>query len=117
MIINRTQLAVSVFVVVSAVSAQGQSFGGFIKDRLKDRAKQKIAECIATDLECIRKAQEEGKEVKVTEPAAEPEATAASEPAAASPTTPAAAASATASLKPGEGAWVNYDFKPGDRRC
>jgi hypothetical protein len=92
-----------------------QSLGGFIKDRAKERMKQKIAECIATDLECIRKAKAAGQEVKITEPSHEtPQAP---QPAASESGSVAAAAPAgsAAAVKPGEGAWVNYDFKPGDR--
>ncbi|HUF23810.1 MAG TPA: OmpA family protein [Vicinamibacterales bacterium] len=85
-----------------APAADAQTLGGFIKDRAKDRLKQKIAECIATDLSCIRKAKEAGQEVKIKD--APPEASAAG-----------AGASGAATMKPGEGAWVNYDFKPGDQ--
>ncbi|MBC7791112.1 MAG: OmpA family protein [Anaerolineae bacterium] len=79
--------------------------GGFIKRKAKERIEQKIVECLATDLECIRKAKAEGKDVKVKEgsEAATDAAGASSE------------GGASASLKPGEGAWANYDFKPGDK--
>lgn len=87
-------------------SADAQSLGGFIRDRAKDRLKQKIAECIATDLECIRKAKAAGQEVKIKD--APPAAVAAGAGAG-------GGASAAASMKPGEGAWVNYDFKPGEK--
>lgn len=87
-------------------TADAQTLGGFIKDRAKDRLKQKIAECIATDLACIRKAKEAGQEVKIKDaPPAAATAAGAGD---------GAAASGAASMKPGEGAWVNYDFKPGD---
>lgn len=85
-------------------SAAAQTLGGFIKDRAKERLKHKIAECIATDLACIRKAKEAGQEVRIKEA-----------PAAAAGAGDGAGASGAAALKPGEGAWVNYDFKPGDR--
>lgn len=98
-------LATTSLVIVS-VSLSAQGIGGFIKQRVKERVERKIAECIATDLQCIEKAKAEGHEVKIIQPP--PSA----EPAAA---TAAATASPAASMKPGEGAWVNYDFKPGDR--
>jgi OmpA-OmpF porin, OOP family len=100
---GRVGAAVCLSFVFASTSA-AQSIGSFIKERAKERAKQKIAECIATDLECIRRAKADGAEVKITkEPAAQPG-------------TDAPAASAPASNeRPGEGAWVNYDFKPGDQ--
>ena len=108
--------ACSVFVLVTGLACSAPAFaqglGGFIKDRAKERLKQKIAECIATDLECIRRAKAAGQEVKVTEPP--PAAAPASQPASGS-VAAAAPAGGAAALKPGEGAWVNYDFKPGDR--
>ena len=109
----RSIAAACVFTLAFTVPSNGQGFGSFVKDRLKDRAKQKVAECIATDLECIRNAKAAGQEVKIKE---EP---AASQPAASTPADAAAVAppatANTAALKPGEGAWLNYDFKPGDR--
>src|SRR5688500_19868416 len=88
-------------------SAEAQSLGGFIKERAKERAKQKIAECIATDLACIRKAKADGQEVKIKD--------APPAPAGAAAAGSGAPATGAAALKPGEGAWVNYDFKPGDQ--
>jgi len=79
--------------------------GGFIKRKAKERIEQKIVECMASDLECIRKAKADGKDVKVKEGG---EATTDAEGGS-------AAGGASASLKPGEGVWVNYDFKPGAR--
>ena len=111
----RSAAALSI-VLIYSVPTFAQGLGGFIKDRAKERMKQKVAECIATDLECIRKAKAAGQEVKITgEPAREtppippppaPESTA---------TAATAPAGNAAAMKPGEGAWVNYDFKPGDR--
>jgi outer membrane protein OmpA-like peptidoglycan-associated protein len=86
--------------------AHAQGLGGFIKQRAKERVERKIAECIATDLACIEKAKAEGKEVTVKEAPA---------PAPGVAATTGTETSASSSLKPGEGAWVNYDFKPGDR--
>lgn len=108
MIGARTLTGALLLAVVSAPVASAQSMGGFIKERAKDRLKQKIAECIATDLACITKAKKEGQEVKIKD--APPAASAAG-----AGEGDTAGAPAAATLKPGEGAWVNYDFKPGDR--
>jgi outer membrane protein OmpA-like peptidoglycan-associated protein len=93
-----------------------------ILDRMKRRAQQQVerrveekaaqavekgldtVECAATDRACIAKAKEEGK--TVVAPGAK----------AADGAAPAGAAAAAPSAgKPGEGAWVNYDFMPGER--
>lgn len=91
------------------ISASGQS----IRDRIKRRAEEsvgrridKAVDCAMGDTKCIDKAKAEGKTVNVVP---------------ASDTVPrkggAAEAQATGAdaLKPGEGAWANYDFKPGER--
>jgi OOP family OmpA-OmpF porin len=99
---------------VDSVSAQG------LRDRLKRRTQQaiedkvdEIVRCALDDTACIQKAQAEGKKVETTPPA---------NPPAASPNNASAAAAAPAAtpeganaLKPGEGAWLNYDFTPGTR--
>ena len=97
-----------------AVPSFAQGLGGFIRDRAKERVKQKIAECIATDLECIRRAQAAGQEVKISQPAA-PAAPATAPASASGSAESTSTARGAAALKPGEGAWVNYDFKPGER--
>ena len=112
MIIAQRVAAVSFLVLSIAVPSRAQGLGGFIKQRVKDRAQQKIAECIATDVECIKKAKTEGKEVKIKE---EPPQAAPGTAASTTPTPTAATGAESSSMKPGEGAWVNYDFKPGDR--
>ena len=99
-----------------AVPAKAQGLGGFIKQRAKERVERKIVECIATDLECIKRAKADNNDVKVVEPAAETPA--AEKPATEKPAEAASSATGTSgasSLKPGEGAWVNYDFKPGEK--
>lgn len=97
--IARTVTGALLLSIVIAPAAQAQSLGGFIRNRAKERLKEKIAECIATDLACIKKAKEAGQEVRIKE----------------APEGDAANATGSAAMKPGEGAWVNYDFKPGDR--
>lgn len=94
-------------VVVMPADAEAQ-LGGLGR-RLKDRAQQKVedrieqraeqamdralntVECAATDQSCIDRAASEGKQ----------------------PVDPQGNTLSTA--KPGEGAWTNYDFKPGER--
>jgi OmpA-OmpF porin, OOP family len=68
-------------------------------DQKKDAAGRKVdrgldsaldaVECLITDQQCIKQAEAAGKPVKKVE--------------------------GTAALKPGEGAWANYDFVPGER--
>jgi len=112
--------------------AEGQSLADRLKKRAEEAAKRKVEQrvdqragqatdaaldkaegtvkCAASDTKCIDKARAEGKTVDTSGGGA---AGAAAGAAAA----PAGAASpeAAAALKPGEGAWANYDFKPGDR--
>jgi OOP family OmpA-OmpF porin len=98
-----------------APSAHAQSW----KDRLKKKVEQRVDQrtdqaadkgldkaeqvitCEIADKACADKARAEGKQVKIADASAG-SATA----------TDAAAAAPSA---PGEGAWLNYDFKPGDR--
>lgn len=100
-------LASSLVGVASTAGAQS------IRDRIKRRAEasvgrriDKAVDCVMGDTKCIEKAKAEGKEVKIVP---------------ASDTVPkkagAAGAEATGAdaLKPGEGAWANYDFKPGEQ--
>jgi OmpA-OmpF porin, OOP family len=100
----------------SPASADAQSWGDKLKKKAEEAAKKKAeertekrageaadkaldkAECAATDKACQEK-----------------KAAAAKEGAAGGAVVPAGAAGGAASVKPGEGAWVNYDFKPGDR--
>jgi OOP family OmpA-OmpF porin len=111
-----SKIAIPLLTVCVASPAGAQGIGGFIKQKAKERVERKIVECIETDLTCINKAKADGNDVK-TKPAPTPPpppaASAAPAPVATSGS-PDSGAAASA-LKPGEGAWVNYDFKPGDR--
>ena len=96
---------------VVAPSAQAQGW----KDRLKQKVKQRVEQrtdqatdkgldkteqainCSVTDKACADKARAEGKQVNVVGQDGD------------------AAAGSEALPGPGEGAWLNYDFKPGDR--
>jgi outer membrane protein OmpA-like peptidoglycan-associated protein len=98
---------------VVAPSAQAQGW----KDRLKQKVQQRVDQradqaadkgldkteqvitCSITDKACADKARAEGKQVKI----------------AGQEGADAGAATGEALPGPGEGAWLNYDFKPGDR--
>lgn len=80
---------------------------GKLKKKIKDKVEKKVEEKVDEKIdETLDKATGEEKE---TEKSKEAEA--------AKPTVdqPAATAAEAEKLKPGEGAWVNYDFIPGDR--
>jgi outer membrane protein OmpA-like peptidoglycan-associated protein len=113
---------------VSVTPAEAQ-FGNRLKERLKKNAEDKaIEKAVDKENEAIDAATAgnaaEDTARATTEPtepgSTTPPAAAAAEPAGATgaaPAADAAPAEATepAALKPGEGAWANYDFKPGDQ--
>jgi outer membrane protein OmpA-like peptidoglycan-associated protein len=105
---------------VPMAGADAQSWGDRLKKKAEEAAKKKVeqrtekrageaadkaldtVECAASDKACQEKkaaaaAAKEGRAAGHVAPAG------------------AEAAGAAVSLKPGEGAWANYDFKPGDR--
>ena len=72
--------------------------------------------CAATDAACIQDAQKQGKQVSVTDAGGKPITGSDSAAAIAAASGGAASPSAEAKhVKPGEGAWANYDFVPGDK--
>jgi len=77
-------------------------------DRALDKTEEAIA-CAATDQACIDKAKEEGKQVRLVDEEGNPVEAGAPQAAAPAPSKAARAA------RPGEGAWENYDFVPGER--
>lgn len=108
-------LAAAVLVSVSTAAADAQSIRDRLKSKAKDRVDQKAdaamdkaldkadraITCAITDQKCIDEATRAGKSVEVTDkdgnvlerrPATEP-----------------------SKAKPGEGAWANFDFVPGER--
>jgi outer membrane protein OmpA-like peptidoglycan-associated protein len=103
--------AFTLSIVVPSAQAQGW------KDRLKQKVQQRVDQradqaadkgldkteqvitCGITDKACADKARAEGKQVKI----------------AGQEGSDAAATTGEALPGPGEGAWLNYDFKPGDR--
>lgn len=130
------------FVVLLAIgsmqpsSAEAQGIFKKIKEQAKEKATERVVQrageatdkaldetegaivCVATDFACIRNAQEQGKQVSVTDAsgnAVTGEDSAAAIAAAGGGATASAGGEASAQLKPGEGAWANYDFVPGDK--
>ncbi|MFN2397171.1 MAG: OmpA family protein [Gemmatimonadaceae bacterium] len=112
---TRTLTGVSLLALVFALPADAQSIGERLKRKAKEAAAQKAAEkaaekvektmrCSMDDQQCIDKAKAEGKTVETTDASGKVVSSTAGGEVAAAP-----------QLKPGEGAWVNYDFKPGDR--
>lgn len=105
--------AFALSIAVPTADAQGW------KDRLKQKVKQRVDQradqatdkgldkaeesitCSVTDKACAEKARAEGKQVKMVGQGDDGSG--------------AAGSAAEAQPGPGEGAWLNYDFKPGDR--
>ncbi len=121
--------------VTAPVQADAQGLFKKIKERAKQTTEQHVVNkageatnkalektegaiaCMATDAACIQDAQKQGKPVSVTD--ANGNAMTGSDSAAAIAAANGGAASAgagaTAHVKPGQGAWANYDFVPGDK--
>jgi outer membrane protein OmpA-like peptidoglycan-associated protein len=110
-------LAIAGLALLAHPSSGEAQFGRRLKDAVKRTAEDKaINKATEEESKAIDKAMA-GEGEADSAAAAEGAATTA-EPgtAAAGAAAPAAAdAKSTAKLKPGEGAWANYDFKPGDR--
>ncbi len=83
---------------------------GKLKDKVKDKAEQKVDEKVDEKideaLEGESEEEEQPAEAESTESATETEGAEAGTP---------AQPGGAAKLKPGEGAWLNYDFIPGDK--
>lgn len=104
--------------VHAPAQAQFGDFGKKLKQKVEQKIEQRVdrktdkavddtldkVECAATDTACVEKAKAEGKEVKTID-----------DTSASSSSTAASGGAQAAKLKPGQGAWANYDFKPGDR--
>jgi len=95
-----------------------QSLGDRLKKKVAEKVDRKtndgldkVASCVVGDAACVEKAKKEGKTVTMTDKEGKPVAADAATTTAATATTGAA----SESLKPGEGAWANYDFVPGER--
>jgi len=102
--------------VFAPVPARAQ-IGGMIRGAVNNAAQTKIdnmVNCAVNDQDCIDKAHRDGKKVTVVDKNGKP----LKDQSAANATTSdsaAAGATAGASDPPGKGAWLNYDFVPGDR--
>ena len=93
-----------------------QSLGDRLKRKVAEKVDKKtndgldkVASCVVGDAACVEKAKKEGKTVTMTDKEGKPVA------AEAVSTESAAGGAAAENLKPGEGAWANYDFVPGER--
>lgn len=106
-------LATTTLALAAPATADAQGLGDRLRRRAEEAAKKKVeeraaqrageatdaaldaVECAATDRACIEQAEKDGK--RVVAPGATD------------------SAAATAAGRPGEGAWLNYDFVPGER--
>lgn len=80
-----------------------------------DRTVRGKVRCVFDDVECIRKAEEAGEEAVLTDDSGEILVDDAGEPVTDPEKGAEAAGETGASVSPGEGAWANYDFQPGDQ--
>jgi OOP family OmpA-OmpF porin len=88
-----------------ALPVSAQSIG----DRLKRKVQEKVdkaVSCVIGDEACVEKAKKEGKTVQMTDTKGNPVS---------ADSAKGSAAPAAENMKPGEGAWANYDFVPGER--
>lgn len=128
--------------VAAPAPAAAQGFLHKLAEKAKEAAKQRAEQrgeqaaaaavgkvedaivCAVTDLACIEKAKAEGKDVSITDDQGQPVTSADSAAALAAATNGATSAASSAGsvgapaagapAQPGTGAWVNYDFVPGD---
>jgi len=100
----------------AASPAAAQGIGGWIKQKAKEKATQRAEDraeraidkaveeaegaivCAVTDTECIQNAEKSGQQVTLTDQQGN-----------------VVGHSAAEAARPGQGAWANYDFVPGDR--
>src|SRR5690606_19416520 len=100
-------LAVALLLVPTAAEAQLGGLGRRIRDKAKERVEQKEEQAAERIVDAADPATAGA---AAAEPASGSAASAGAEAAPAAGT-----GAAAASLKPGEGAWANYDFVPGER--
>jgi len=118
-----------------APTATGAQIPNIVKQKVKAKVQQEtgtaidtalnkatnVVKCLFSDAACIKKAKAAGKPVAVTDGSGKPVSRADSAAAIAAATGASAsggagqAAAPAPTVKPGEGAWANYDFVPGDR--
>lgn len=117
----RTWLGALAILVAGAGLLQplpAQSLGDRLKRKVAEKVDKKtndgldkVASCVVGDAACVEKAKKDGKTVQMTDKEGKPVAADAATTSAAA----GAGGSASENLKPGEGAWANYDFVPGER--
>jgi OmpA-OmpF porin, OOP family len=94
-------LASILFIAPASVEAQ---IGGRLRQQVQNRVENAVSraldrvECAITDHACVEKAEREGKPVKVVDGEGRE-----------------VPGGASAAQRPGQGAWANYDFVPGER--
>jgi OmpA-OmpF porin, OOP family len=88
------------------VVQRGTESAGKATDKVLDKTENAVV-CLASDAACIRNAKDQGKQVSVTDESGGVVSGADS--------AAAIAAAQAAPSRPGEGAWANYDFVPGER--
>lgn len=98
-------VAAGLLLVSSSLEAQ---IGGRLRQQVQNRVNRQVddaidrtldkVECALTDQRCIEQAQAQGKQVKVTDANGNE-----------------VVGGASAAMRPGQGAWGNYDFVPGER--
>src|SRR5205823_9692162 len=138
-----TLAATALAVAALTAPALHAQLGDLVKQKVKAKAQQSASQgidealkqgenavkCAVTDQACIKNAKTAGKTVVVTDAQGKPVSKADSDAAIAAATGGTGSAQTTAptgapsnapgapvaSAKPGEGAWANYDFVPGER--
>ncbi|HKV73228.1 MAG TPA: OmpA family protein [Gemmatimonadales bacterium] len=128
--LRRVLLAVIVASAAPIPTLAAQSLLQKAKDKAAQHADQattaavdaadKAVVCAATDANCLAKAKQSGKPVKVVDSKGKPVSSADSAKAMGGVAAPAAAtadasAAPVSNDPPGKGVWLNYDFVPGDR--
>lgn len=135
--ICRVLVIIALSLLVGAGRAESQGLVQKLKDKAANHADQatsdaadaidKAATCAVTDKNCIAKAKQSGKPIKVVDPKGRPVSSADSAKAVGAPagsggtaspsdgSGDAAAPSSGPAEAPGKGVWLNYDFVPGDR--
>ncbi len=109
-------LAALLLMLAGAVSPAEAQFGKKLKNALKQNAEDKAVQAaVGEQNKAIDAAASGGGPDSAAGAAAAPAVAAPAATEATPASTPAAAGGKAEALKPGEGAWANYDFKPGDR--
>jgi OOP family OmpA-OmpF porin len=112
-ILSLSAVAAALLVLAGAATPAEAQFGRKLKDALKQNAENKAVQ---------KAVEKEDKAIDAATTGGTGDTATAAAPGAAAESTTAPAATAAVgaggkanALKPGEGAWANYDFKPGDR--